>query len=45
MVVEKRNIFLKQTVESMPYMSSPSRGSLRFPNREVGNHASHIKKS
>lgn len=44
MVVNKKNIFLTQTSESMPYMSSPSRGGGRIPEREVGWHASFIHK-
>lgn len=43
MAVEKKNIFLTQTVESMPYMSSQSRGSSKFTDREVNFHANRIK--
>lgn len=43
MAVSKKNIFLTQTVEAMPYMSLPSRGSSKFPNRDVNFHANRIQ--
>lgn len=44
MAVDKRNIFLKETIESMPYVSKPQMGGARFPHREVRNHAQTIQR-
>ena len=44
MAVDRRNIFLKETIESMPYVSKPQMGGARFPHREVRNHAQTIQR-
>lgn len=43
MAVEKKNIFLSNTAESLPYTSVPQRGEeTRLPERDVRYHASRI---
>lgn len=43
MALNKKNIFLTQTVESMPYMSSSTGGGSNFPKRDVNIHANRIQ--
>ena len=44
MAVEKKNIFLKETIESMPYGPKQQRGNTKFPKRETWGHAQIIKR-
>ena len=45
MAVNKRNIFLEQTRESLPYTSGPARFNRNFPTRENPMaHATYIEK-
>ena len=44
MAVEKKNIFLKNTIEPLPYASKSSPGpEKRIPNRDVNAHAVFLK--
>lgn len=42
--MEKKNIFLKETIESMPYGPKQQRGNTKFPKRETWGHAQIIKR-
>lgn len=44
MAIDKRNIFLKETVESMPYISSPKPVDTKYPKREISSHAAFIQR-
>lgn len=44
MAVEKRNIFLTQTVETMPYSSMSKNVKSNYPNRTVATHAVFIQR-
>lgn len=44
MAVEKRNIFLTKTVESMPYVSSQRPVGSNYPKRVVSTHAATIQR-
>ena len=44
MAVEKRNIFLTQTVETMPYTSTSKPIGTNYPKRTVATHAAFIEK-
>lgn len=44
MAVEKRNIFLTQTVETMPYTSTSKPIGTNYPKRTVATHAAFIQR-
>lgn len=44
MVVEKKNIFLTQTVETMPYTSTSRPIGTNYPKRTVATHAAFIQR-
>ena len=44
MAVEKKNIFLKQTAETMPYISSSKPIGTNFPKRTVETHAKFVQR-
>lgn len=44
MAVEKKNIFLTQTVETMPYTSTSKPIGKNYPKRTVATHAVFIQK-
>ena len=44
MAISKRNIFLTNTAEAMPYASDPKRVSTKYPKRDVKAHAERIQK-
>ncbi len=44
MAVDKKNIFLDQTTEAIPYVSSGRSGKMKLPNRSVSSHAAMIQK-
>ena len=44
MAVDKKNIFLTNTAEAMPYVSKPQMGSFSYPKRNVKSHAELIQK-
>ena len=44
MAVDKRNIFLPDTVETVPYSSSQGGGNFRLVERDVRTHAELIKR-
>ena len=44
MAVEKKNIFLTQTVETMPYTSTSKPIRKNYPKRTVATHAAFIQK-
>ena len=44
MAVEKRNIFLTHTVETMPYISTSKPIGTNYPKRTVAEHAAFIEK-
>ncbi len=44
MAVEKRNIFLKNTAESMPFASISKRGKANYPERKTETHAEFVKR-
>ena len=44
MAVEKKNIFLTQTVETMPYTSTSRPIKTNYPKRTVATHAAFIQK-
>lgn len=44
MTVEKRNIFLTNTAETMPFVSKPRGKKFSYPERDVKSHADLIKK-
>lgn len=43
MAVNKRNIFLTNTVDEMPYVSGSRPGKRKFPNRNVSSHSNFIQ--
>lgn len=43
MAVNKKNIFLANTAEAMPYVSKPQMGGSSYPNRNIKSHAELIK--
>ena len=43
MAVDKKNIFLTNTAEAMPYVSKPQMGGASYPKRNVQSHAALIK--
>lgn len=43
MAVDKRNIFLTNTVDEMPYVSGSRPGKKNFPNRNVSSHSNFIQ--
>lgn len=44
MAVDKKNIFLTHTMETMPYVSSPRPMGSNFPKRVVASHAAIIER-
>lgn len=44
MAVDKKNIFLTNTAEAMPYVSKPQMGDFSYPKRNVKSHAELIYK-
>lgn len=44
MAVQKKNIFLTQTADSMPYTSTSKPIGTNFPKRTVATHAAFIKR-
>ena len=44
MAIEKKNIFLNQTMESMPYISSPRPIGNNYPKRSAASHAAIIER-
>lgn len=44
MAVDKKNIFLQQTPETMPYVSSPRPIGSNYPTRTVASHAAFIER-
>jgi Subtilase family. len=45
MAVEKKNIFLSNTIEPLPYVSKSGRGpEKRIPDRDVNTHANFLKR-
>lgn len=43
MAVDKKNIFLTNTAEAMPYVSKPQMGGASYPKRDVKSHAAFIQ--
>lgn len=43
MAVDKKNIFLSNTAEAMPYVSKPQMGGASYPKRNVKSHAELIQ--
>lgn len=43
MAVERGNIFLSNTAETMPFASRPGIGSASYPSRDRGSHASYVR--
>lgn len=43
MAVDKKNIFVTNTAEAMPYVSKPQMGESSYPKRNVKSHAELIK--
>lgn len=43
MAVDKKNIFLSNTAEAMPYVSTPQMGGASYPKRNVKSHAELIQ--